>query len=174
MPKKMPWEEIDGPLGPPQAKQKALPAYLAGYKATVVEALQESAKRLAEIDRAVLADHMFDHICPVDDCCTSQEKRERRQAKAAFLAAITNNDAEEVSMGGPGPNGGDCANLGTTSQWDCAMAGCGDCEVKFRLQNENSPVYCEHANESPGQCTCPRWCYCRHNSCKNRDAQGFR
>jgi len=29
-----------------------------------------------------------------------------------------------------------------------------------------SPIYCEHANESPSRCPCPDDCYCKEYSCK--------
>ena len=35
--------------------------------------------------------------------------------------------------------------------------------------NRNEPVFCEHANENPGQCPCDPGCYCKdNNTCRGR------
>lgn len=35
---------------------------------------------------------------------------------------------------------------------------------------DNRAVFCEHANENPSRCRCPWDCYCKFNTCKDKEA----
>jgi len=41
-----------------------------------------------------------------------------------------------------------------------------DSPEKPKLREFQSPIYCDHANESPLNCPCPPDCYCKNHSCK--------
>lgn len=38
---------------------------------------------------------------------------------------------------------------------------------KTTMDNSNA-IFCEHANEVPGVCNCPEYCYCKQHTCKSK------
>lgn len=86
-----------------------------------------------------------------------------------------------VSMPAPKAHGFELAHhLARTklSDWDQASEKYLQSQREKRAEQErilnksteasSSPMFCEHANESPAQCTCPPNCYCKLNSCRFR------